>query len=148
MPYMFCDPVYILPMCEVKRPCLNLGSTNPPDCHCVGFRVSLHHYRVDERGTSVFMEHVKNHIEQVGGVRGGCVSECCVHFTSHWWINTHNDRSFIYSWCIIHHPDRAKPSVAAKRFFFLSSWWIAAASSKKWRLVLLHLLRFLWFPHY
>lgn len=67
---MFCDPVYILPMCEVKRPRLNLAPTKPPRLPLCEVLVSLHHYRVDERGTSVFMGHVKNHIEQVGGVRG------------------------------------------------------------------------------
>lgn len=48
--------------------------------------VSLHCYRVDEKGTSVFIEHVKNHIEQVflyGRVWGGGGVGEVVHFTSH-----------------------------------------------------------------
>lgn len=48
--------------------------------------VSLHCYGVDEKGASVFMEHVKNHIEQVfymaeSGAAAG-VGEV-VHFTSY-----------------------------------------------------------------
>lgn len=70
MLYMFCDPVYILPMCEVKRRRLNLASTKPPDQRRVRARVGLYRYKVDEKATSVFMEHVKNNIEREGVAEG------------------------------------------------------------------------------
>lgn len=74
---MFCDPVYILPMREVKRRRLNLASTKPPDHRRVRLASVCIVIKWMRKGHQYSWSMSKTILSGRGWQRGLCVRVLC-----------------------------------------------------------------------